>query len=386
MKIPGLDPAHRLLPRLPFRRRSEAARPAPPDPRGSGPRAAPGGRVEPAPPRGLPVPPGVVLLPGEEVLILSVALPRMAARQRQRAAAFAAEERIARPLEEVAVTLLGPAPDPGHWLVAAVDRAALARHAAQHPAPQRLVPEPLALPVPPPGQAMVWCGGGRAVLRLADGTGLAVPLALLPVALRLAGGPQPVSAGGTVHEGVQAAAMAMPPALPAPLAGIDLRHTAGTRLLPARAARLAGLAAAVALAHLGLACADVAVLAARADKAEADLRAALLTAGRSAEGDIDAALTRALAPPPTAAGGGFLPLFAVVSATLAATSGGAVLRDLAHDGATGRLSLTFEAADLAPLQALQAGLSARGLAVVAEGSESGGGLAVMRLTVAGAAP
>lgn len=384
MKIPGLGPASRFLPGLPFGRRAEGARAQSPDPRGSGPRPMPAGRPAEPGPAGPAAPPGTVLLPGGDVLLLAVALPRVAPALRARAAAFAVEDRIARPLDEVHVHVMGPAPEPGTWLVAVIGRAALAVHAARHPAPLRLVPEVLALPLPPPGCATVWAAADRAILRLTDGTGLAVPRAMLPVAHRLAGGPACVVAGGLLPEGLPVAQVPLPP--PPALHGIDLRQAGQTGGLPARAGRFALLAGAVAVVHLALSGAGVAVLSGRVDRAEAELRAALTASGRPAEGDLDTALARALAAPVAAPQDGFLALLAQVSAVIAATPGTPVLREAAYAADPGRLSLRVAADDIGTLQALQSGLTAAGLALRTEGSESGEAGAEMRLSVSGGAP
>jgi general secretion pathway protein L len=284
----------------------------------------------------------------------------------------------------VHVQVVGPAPGPGMWLVAVIGRAALAAHAARHPAPLRLVPEVMALQVPPPGCATVWVGSDRAILRLPDGTGLAVPLALLPVAHRLAGGPACIAAGGTVPDGLPVAQVPLPQALAT--GHIDLRQAGGNAGLPARIGRLAMLAGAVALAHLALAGATVVILSSRAERAEAQLRAALDAGGRPAGGDVDAALARALAAPAAAPQDGFLSLLARVSAVIAATPGTPVLRDAAWLSDPGRLSLRVAAEDIGTLQALQSDLAAAGLGVRTDGSESGEAGAEMRLSIGVGAP
>jgi general secretion pathway protein L len=333
---------------------------------------------------GPPAPSGTVLLPGADVLLLAVALPRVAPALRARAAAFAVEERIARPLDEVHVHVIGPAPEPGSWLVAVIGRAALSAHAARHPAPLRLVPEPLALPLPPPGCVTVWAAQDRAILRLPDGTGMTVPRAMLPVVYRLAGSPACVAAGGLLPDGLPVAQVPLPQ-VPS-LHGIDLRQAGRSPGLPARTGRLALLVGAIAAAHLAMAGAGVAVLSGRADRAGAELRAALAAGGRAAEGDLDAALARALAAPAVVPEDGFLALLARVSAVIAATPGAPVLREAAYAPDPGRLSLRVAADDIGTLQALQAGLSAAGLDLRTEGSESGAAGAEMRLSVRAGAP
>jgi general secretion pathway protein L len=375
MKIPVARLGHGLLPRM----RLRPPRAAAPDPRGHGPRPAVA-RAEAA--DGPPAPPGVALVPAEDVTLLSVALPGVPAAQRTAAAAFAAEDRLAQPLDAVQVVVLGAAPDPDSWLLAVIGRTALARHAARHAAPLRLVPETLLLAVPPPGAATAWAGPRRVLLRLADGTGLAVPAAALPVALALAGSPRLLLAGGHLPDG-----LAAPPGPPlaAIAPGLDLRRT-GTAMLAGPARRLAWLAAGVAAAHVALAAAGVAVLSGRAGQAETALRAALQARGSAAAGDEDAALAAVLAPPPAALDGGFLALFGAVAAAMAQAPGAATLREVTYARDPVRLTLTVQAADLATLGTVQDSLAARGLTVRAEGTDRSGGVAVVRLAVTGGAP
>jgi general secretion pathway protein L len=375
MKIPVARLGPGLLPRM----RLRPPRAAAPDPRGHGPRPAVA-RAEAA--DGPPAPPGVALVPAEDVTLLSVALPGVSAVQRTAAAAFAVEDRLAQPLDAVQAVVLGAAPDPDGWLLAVIDRTALARHAAQHAATLRLVPETLLLAVPPPGSATVWAGPRRTLLRLADGSGLAVPTVALPVALALAGSPRLLLAGGHLPDGL--AAMPGPPLAAVP-PGADLRRTSAA-VLAGSARRLAWLAAGVAAAHVALAAAGVAVLSGRAGQAEAALRAALQARGSAAAGDVDAALAAVLAPPPAAPADGFLTLFGAVAAAIAEAPGETTLREVTYASDPGRLTLTVEAADLAALGAVQEGLAARGLTVRAEGTDRSGGVAVVRLAVTGETP
>ena len=145
-----------------------------------------------------------VFVPGEDVLLLSVALPPMPAAQRRAAVAFAVEDRIARPLDEVHV-ILGPALDnAGHWLVAVVGRACMAAHLARlRPGPGvRVLPDTLTVPVPPAGHWAAREEAGRVLLRMADGTGMAVRAETLGMLHRLAGQPVVLHHGGVLPEGI----------------------------------------------------------------------------------------------------------------------------------------------------------------------------------------
>ncbi|MBC7735709.1 MAG: hypothetical protein H7245_00420, partial [Candidatus Saccharibacteria bacterium] len=142
-----------------------------------------------------PVPPtGVAWLPTEQALILSAALPPLPAAQRRAAVGFAVEDRIAQPLERVVVAL-GPVIAGAHVIVVAARRDIAAWRAAHGGPTVRLLPDVLALPVPAQGWA-VWVGGARALVRLADGTGFAVPVRDLPLLWRHGGCPEIALCGG----------------------------------------------------------------------------------------------------------------------------------------------------------------------------------------------
>lgn len=128
--------------------------------------------------RHIAAPAGAAPIPAEDVLLLSVALPRMTAAQRRKAVCYGVEDQIACPLDAVHV-IAGPAMAGGRWLVAVVARAVLAAHQTAAPG-LRLLPETMGLPVPDEGHWAVWAGACRVILRRADGSGMALPAALVP--------------------------------------------------------------------------------------------------------------------------------------------------------------------------------------------------------------
>ena len=207
--------------------------------------------------------PAIVLVPSEDVLLLTVDLP-VARAKRLAALPFAIEERIAAPLEGVHIALgaeVAPrcflagvvaAPLMRDW-VAALDAADLG-HAA-------LVPDAAMLPVPPTGAWSVAVADGRVRVRTDTGGGFAVPHARFVAAWRAGG-----SLACRVHgvplafdfPGETIAAGDMP-TLPPPL---DLRQ--GDFAVPRQRAsawrRLGTIAAAGIAAHAAIAAAGTLAL------------------------------------------------------------------------------------------------------------------------------
>ncbi len=332
------------------------------------------------------------LMPGEEVLLLTVALPAMTAAQRRATVAYAIEDRIAQPLELVHV-VLGPqvpgAHDPGLWLVAVVSHAAMStRLATALPASVPLVPDVLTLPVPMAGAWSVLAQASRVLVRLPDTTGFATTAALLPVFWAAAGRPQMIPYGGTLPGGIPVAAQAVLPAAGVPLpSGFDLRtgrYSPRGAGVPRGARALAAVLALALAGHLALLALDVSGLGRIVAQREAALRQALGTAAQPVAGDLDAALASALAARMPALAGGFLPLLAQAFAAIGAQSGSVTVKTLRY--APDSLSLTLEAPDLAALQAVQNAFEAAGLAVAAGPATSANGAAEAQMTLRRAAP
>ena len=387
--------------------------------------------------RGLRAPP-VVFVPGEDVLLLPVPLPPMPSAQRRTAVAFAVEDRIARPLDEVHV-ILGPAlPDPpGHWLVAVIARDVLAAHLARlRPGPGvRVLPDTLSLPVPPAGHWAAREEAGRVILRLADGTGMVIMADMLAALHVVAGSPGIVLHGGVLPDGFGQPptpipspprggeahgdaglplptggrdALTTPPAPPLPRVGRgwgvrrrqsqphqgavlfplgpDLRTASrevGITGLPRLLVRVAAVAGLAALVHLVLLGAETVVLSQRLAAREVALRAGLSQAGLAPEGDVEATLARALTQRQgTGEPAGFLPLLSAAMAAMAPLAGQATLRDLRYGGAGGDLVMTVQAADLGTLQAVETSLAGADLRVGAGTATTADGLAEQQLTVA----
>jgi general secretion pathway protein L len=337
-------------------------------------------------------PPGLELFPAEQVLLLAVDFPPMTAAQRRAAAPFAVEERIAAPLDDVHVALVAPlsAPVQGagqNWLVAVVAKDAIAALGRAGSGGRRLVPETLCLPQPSPGEWSVAEKDDRMIVRLPDGTGMAMPAELFCLAHRMAGLPGIVLFTGDLSRcGVSPLRRAaLPDRLDPAFDGLDLRALVprGPALPALRLRRIAAVAALAGLGHIAIAGADVAALAAalesrRAAFADIATLAGLSPAATPAEvlaaRDAGAAgpdQTRRLA----------IPMVGQAAEALAAVPGGVTLRDMRYLGEAGELTLVIEGPDLAALQAAAAALARQGLAVEAGPAVNDGGLAEQTVTL-----
>lgn len=331
----------------------------------------------PTPPGGaFACPNGIRFVPGEDVLLLTVTLPRMSPAQRRAAIAFAVEDHIARPLDEVHAAL-GPELEPGRWLVGVIAKAALPKDTSPG---TRLLPDTFALPTPAPGHWSVWECEGRILIRLPDATGLATRLAAFAVLHLTAGTPAITLYAGTLP--VSHARAPLPPLnLPSPF---DLTTThSQTLAFPPLLRHLAAIALVAALGHLAILATDTFTLA----RHEARLATALKQAANApADADLNTLLTRILTAPKSSTDTGLLPLLATTFQAIAPQSGSVSFRDLRFAAAQNSLTLTAEAADLGALQALETSLAAAGLNVTAGPATSANGAAEQQLTLQGPIP
>jgi general secretion pathway protein L len=321
---------------------------------------------------GLIAPAGVQFVPGEQVLLLAVTLPKMSAAQRRATVAFAVEDQIARPLDEVHVAL-GPLLSGNRWLVGVIARTALPTLAQSG---IRLVPDTLALPVPPEGHWSVFEVSGRVLIRLPDGTGFVTGAQGLAVLHQIAGSP-----AITLYSG-QIAASHVRASLPqvAVPSAFDLSdHRGNSHTVPPLARRLMAIAALAALGHLAILATDTISLSRRQAALEAELRSA---AGATPDMAIDALLTRILAPQRSAPKG-FLDLISTAFVAAAPQSGQVSVRELRYTAAQNDLTLTVQAADLGTLQLLETSIGSAGLVVQSGAATSAGGTAEQQLTLQG---
>ena len=284
---------------------------------------------------------------------------------------------------------LGPELAPGEYLAAVVRHAEMALWAPQaRKAGRRLVPDVLAIPVPPEGSWSAREIAGRVLVRLADGTGFVTRLDGFEAFWRAGGAPPVVLYGGRLPEAVPAGATGLlPVAATDAAARFDLlqgpyaRTDSGWRRAGPRLAAVLALALAAHAAILG---AETYALRGVAAEREAALRREL--AARLGElpvtAPLDAALRRAL-PQAEAPGGGFLPLLARVGEALEPLEGEVAFRNLAYGAVEGSLAVTVEAPDLATLQRVEGDLAAAGLAVSAGVATTGEGAAEARFVIGG---
>jgi general secretion pathway protein L len=281
--------------------------------------------------------PATMLVPTEQVRLLGVDLPLPSRAKRLEALPFAIEDQIAEPIESVHLAL-GAEIAPKRYLVGVVRHDVMAGwvdaaeeaglgHAA-------MVPDALALPRPAEGEWAVELGADRAIVRAGDGTGFAVPPAMLQAVWQAADRPAARSYGTPLPAEMMAGGSTIAPAalserLLAP--ALDLRQGRYARrraALPSVWRRLGWIVALGAAAHVVIATADTLMLRRIADRREADARAvvALAAPGANLGGDLAARVADLLPTGSSAPPDAFLPLLTRVSAALGPLSGALTIR------------------------------------------------------------
>jgi general secretion pathway protein L len=336
-----------------------------------------------------------MLVPSEQVLLLAVAMPAMPSAQRRAAVAFAVEDRIAAPLDDVHV-VLGPAlpsssPAQGgqYWLVAVVAQAVLA---ALPPGRKlRLLPDVLALPVPQTGQWSVWTQGLRVLVRTGDGAGFATDTAALPYFHLAAGHPGIVLYGGQLDPQVSVLTHAVLPDGPDPaLLRFDLnqgRAPTGGFGQAGLWRRLAAVAVIAAVAHLALGVADLWALGRIRAAHQATVQAQLLAMGQPAAADnLEAAIATVMAQADGPETRHFVPLAARAFAAIMPEQGRVTAAELRFAADQNSLALQLQAPDIATLQKVESTLIRAGFGVAAGAATTRDGLAEQQLTLTGGAP
>jgi len=341
--------------------------------------------------------PPIVLVPSEAVLMLAVPLPPLGNVMRRREALpFAIEDAIAEPLDQVHVAL-GGEQAPGVWLagiishavmrewVTLLDEAGLGRAI--------MLPDALCLPVPGEASWTVDLTAGRALVRVSDGSGFAVPPTQFEAAWRAAGEPACIAYGQPLapqFAATQTDLVLSPLAARAGAPALDLRQ--GAYAPPRRPfnplwRRIALIAGIGALAHGVIAIADTAALTHLARVREAQVRT--MAAGLQPPVTIGADLgdtLNALAPDAAAAGPSrFMSLLSRSAAAIGAGQGPGqpggqqnptLWRSVAFDRAAGTLTIEVEASDIADLQRIAQALTHAGLSAQPGAATSEGGHAV----------
>ena len=330
------------------------------------------------------------IVPAEAVSLFRLDLPIRGSRQRLAALPFALEDRLAGPIDGLHFALCDGAGGPG-VLAAVISRDALLaeRDAADG---QQLVPECLTLPVPAAAEtgAMRWAvcrEGDRALVRLSDGTGFAAQIGVLSHLWRHAGEPEVTSFGAALPSDMRWSDAEAGAEIPdAATLATDLRQGAFApdRGLARPLRALAAVVALAALAHLGLAYADL-----RAQRALAeDLRieAQRLLAERIPEATIyddPRLLMASLARSGSSGTGGVLPVFETAADALLAAGRPVSVRSLSWSDRSGALTLQVEAARLEDIQRMEEALRGAGLSVTAGTATQAEGAAQAELVLRG---
>lgn len=325
-------------------------------------------------------------IPCEHVLLARVKFPFTARRQPQAAVRLAVKDLIAEPLDRVHI-VLGPELGQGDFLVAILRHAVIEEWAPRADAEHaRLVPDVLALPVPPAGGVSVREARGRVLVRLADGTGFATRVEAFPTFWRAGGMPRIVLFGGQLQQGLRVSGVRSMPSAPPPEAlTFDLltdryaRKGGGLRHALMRVAAVLALAL---IAHGAILGAETVALGNIAQRQEALMRDGL---ARSSVPQRSLPHAEALqqANPATGqpVGGGFLPLLSQISDALPSFGDGIVVHNMTFDADAGNLGILAEGPDLAALQEIESRLGAAGLNVSSGAATSSDGVAKVRLVI-----
>ncbi|MDT8757114.1 type II secretion system protein GspL [Sphingomonas psychrotolerans] len=298
--------------------------------------------------------PATIVVPTEQVRLLAVDLPLPSRARRLEALPFAVEELIAEPVESVHLAL-GDEVAPRRYLAGVVRHELMAAWVEQaeeaglgHAA---MVPDALALPRPAEGEWSVDLGPDRAVVRAGDGTGFAIPPAMLQAAWQVAGRPAARSYGAPLPDemlagGSALGAAALSERLLAP--ALDLRQGRYARrraALPNIWRRLGWIVALGAAAHIVIATADTLMLRSIADRREADTRAlaAVAAPGANLGGDLAAGIADLLPTGSSAPPDAFLPLLTRVSGALGPLAGSITVRAINYEA--NALTLDLDGSD-----------------------------------------
>lgn len=288
--------------------------------------------------------PATILVPSESVRLLAVDLPLRSRAKRLQALPFAVEEQIAERSDSVHLAL-GRELSSHRYLVGVVGHAQMERWTAMADAEglghAALVPDALALPVPPEGHWSVELGETRAVVRAADGTGFALAAPMLRAAWERAGQPLCLSYGDPLPEDMAAPEIApigesrverlARPALDLRQGVYAARRVATT---PGWGRRLAWIVGIGAVAHTVIASADTLMLRAIAERRENDTRALVEMMAPGTTLPTDAEISGRVADliPPPAAQQSFVPLVTRVSSALSPMASAISVRTMHFEG------------------------------------------------------
>jgi general secretion pathway protein L len=314
--------------------------------------------------------PTTVLVPSEDVLTLTVDLPFPTRAQRLAHLPYAVEDAVAEPLSTLHFAL-GLEVAPRRHIAGVVRhvrmRSWLAMLAEAGLETSILLPDALALPLPPQDVWVVKSDGDRALIRTDNGAGFATALSALSAVWTAAGKPKifplgdplPVAQAESVEN--EAALLGSMGETVAVLPPLDLRQGvyAATRSGAPTAARNIALVAGIGvLAHIGILGIDTLLLHNMAEKKEAEARTLLQSVAPqiAAEDDLIAAAAR-IAP----SAGGVRPFTRLLAQTSGALPGAGAVAFNTATYAPGSLDLGVAVSDAATLDRAVAALNASGL-------------------------
>lgn len=305
----------------------------------------------------------VLLVPTEHVLLLAVALPLPTRRKRIEALPFAIEDRIAsRP--EAVLMALGEAIGDGMHLACVVDHAQMSAWVAAADAVDlgdaAIMPDALALPIPPQGRWNVHRPIGRVVVRTPDGAGFATSAASFAALHAAAGRPgldecDALDAGGIV---------------------LDLRQQGYARPRQAYSSvvrRAAFVAAAGLAAHGAIAAVDTAVLQSSAAQRGEEMTRLLAQVAPGAYSGSDPQEAAMIAADLLPAGGvsvpgRMIPLLVRASQAITPFGGTVAVRAIRYDEADMSLGFELDTADREAAPALVDAVRAAGLSARLDGA------------------
>jgi len=323
--------------------------------------------------------PTTVLVPSEDVLTVVVDLPFATRAQRIAALPFALEDAVAEPLATLHFAL-GTEVAPRRHIAGVVRHARMqgwiARLTEADLDPAILMPDAMALPLPPEGVWVVRIDGDRCLVRTDNGVGFALPLSALDGAWTTAGRPRLIPLGDTlpatfagavkadaIHSGTTGEPVIVLPPL-------DLRQGAYAATRATSASALPGLALVAGIgvmAHIALLGLDAVLLDRMADRKEAEARALLqaIAPATTPDEDVVAAADRIVPN----AGSGVRPFTRLLAQTSGALPGAGAVAFNSATYAPGSLDLGVVVSDAATLDRAVQALTASGL--TASGAPSG---------------
>jgi general secretion pathway protein L len=315
--------------------------------------------------------PATLLVPTEQVLLLTVDLPLKSHARRIAALPFAIEDRIADPVESVHIAL-GAVQADGRYLIGVVRHEVMERWVATAEAEglgrATMLPDALMVMAQAGDKWAVDLEQGRALVRTPDGAGFACPQSLLRPAWEAAGRPPVHAYGEALDPDMQVSASRIEHANL--IAGYDLDLRQGRyarRAAPLNNVwrRLGWVALIGAAAHMLIATADTVMLRVIADRRAAETQALVASMGGAPGGNIADMLPQTGGAPQI-----FLPLLSRISAALTPMAASFTVRAIEYQANV--LTMDLDTADPGLADRLRAALaSARVKATVSQSATGG---------------